>query len=290
MAAKTKQIHVGTAITPPPGEPSARVAERIATSTISLRPRRVRQRPRLLVEEGGLRIPAPPRPAMCAALEQSRASGRRPYAFEGKTSRCRPTCGRAYSKPHPPIWVACSSPQTFTEAGELGLGALCFTFGTPEQIAPLVKAYKDAIKRCQKPVGGYINDNIAVTTNMFCLPDGDEARALFCTAHRTSRSYFSARSPPAHAGFTRRRCPSCRRDSEGLRMSQGGGRQVGRRGDREVQEGRCHGGDQLTTRRSHDEDQKYVLPRRDLRQKILPLFDKDRSQTTRQRQPRSAGA
>jgi alkanesulfonate monooxygenase SsuD/methylene tetrahydromethanopterin reductase-like flavin-dependent oxidoreductase (luciferase family) len=80
------------------------------------------------------------------------------------------------------MWLACSSPPTFAEAGELGLGALCFTFGTPEQIAPLVKAYKDGIKRCTNPIGGFINDNIAVTTNMFCLPDGDEARRLFCTA------------------------------------------------------------------------------------------------------------
>ena len=42
---------------------------------------------------------------------------------------------KPYSKPNPPMWVACSSPPTFTEAGELGLGALCFTFGTPAQIA-----------------------------------------------------------------------------------------------------------------------------------------------------------
>ena len=28
------------------------------------------------------------------------------------------------------------------------------------------------------PAGAYVNDNIAVTTNMFCLPDGDEARDL----------------------------------------------------------------------------------------------------------------
>ena len=64
------------------------------------------------------------------------------------------------------MWVACSSPGTFQEAGELGLGALCFTFGTPSEIAPLIKNYKDAIKRCTNPVGAYINDNIAVTTNM----------------------------------------------------------------------------------------------------------------------------
>ena len=45
-----------------------------------------------------------------------------------------------------------------------------------------MKAYKEGIKRCTKPIGGFINDNIAVTTNMFCLPDGDEARAIYAGA------------------------------------------------------------------------------------------------------------
>jgi len=89
---------------------------------------------------------------------------------------------KPYSKPHPPMWVACSSPPTFVEAGELGLGSLCFTFGTPSEIAEHVRNYKEAIKRCKKPVGAYVNDNIAVTTNMFCLRDGDKARHLYAGA------------------------------------------------------------------------------------------------------------
>ena len=36
--------------------------------------------------------------------------------------------------------------------------------------------YKDAIRRCKKPVGEYINDHIMVTGSMYCLEDGDEAR------------------------------------------------------------------------------------------------------------------
>src|SRR5439155_1160148 len=59
-----------------------------------------------------------------------------PYAFEGRYFRMpeRNVLPKPYSKPHPPIWVACSSPPTFIEAGELGLGSLCFTFGTPAEI------------------------------------------------------------------------------------------------------------------------------------------------------------
>ena len=119
------------------------------------------------------------------SLEQiPRMWGDGPYAFEGKYFRMpeRNVLPKPYSKPHPPLWVACSSPPTFIEAGELGLGALCFTFGTPAEIAEHVRNYKEAVARCTKPVGAYVNNNIAVTTNMFCLPDGDEARHLYAKA------------------------------------------------------------------------------------------------------------
>ena len=40
-------------------------------------------------------------------------------------------------KPHPPIWVACSQKDTFTLAGQKGIGALAFTVGAPgETIGP----------------------------------------------------------------------------------------------------------------------------------------------------------
>jgi alkanesulfonate monooxygenase SsuD/methylene tetrahydromethanopterin reductase-like flavin-dependent oxidoreductase (luciferase family) len=107
-----------------------------------------------------------------------------PYEFQGNYFRMpkRNVLPKPFSKPIRPCGLACSSPPTFTECGELGLGALCFTFGRPTEIAPLIKAYKEGIKRCKKPIGGFINDNIAVTTNMFCLPDGDQARRLYADA------------------------------------------------------------------------------------------------------------
>jgi alkanesulfonate monooxygenase SsuD/methylene tetrahydromethanopterin reductase-like flavin-dependent oxidoreductase (luciferase family) len=107
-----------------------------------------------------------------------------PYAFEGRFFRMpeREVLPKPYSKPNPPIWVACSSPPTFTMAGEMGLGALCFVNGTIEDIRPLVANYKAAIQRCTRPVGGFVNDNIAVTSQMFCLKDGDEARHHFSKA------------------------------------------------------------------------------------------------------------
>ncbi len=191
VAAKTKRIHVGTAITNITAKVNhpARVAERIATLD-HLSEGRVQfgtGRGSSSAEWAGFDIPtaAETKPMWRESLEQiPRMWADEPYEYQGKYFRMpkRDVLPKPYTKPNPPMWVACSSPQTFAEAGELGLGALCFTFGTPETIKPLVQSYKDAIARCRNPIGGFINDNIAVTTNMFCLPDGDEARALFCTA------------------------------------------------------------------------------------------------------------
>jgi alkanesulfonate monooxygenase SsuD/methylene tetrahydromethanopterin reductase-like flavin-dependent oxidoreductase (luciferase family) len=191
VAARTKSIHIGTAITniTAPVNHPARVAERIATMD-HLSEGRVEfgtGRGSSTAEWAGFAIPtaAETKPMWRESLEQIPRMWRdEPYAFEGKYFHMpeRNVLPKPYTKPHPPLWVACSSPPTFIEAGELGLGALCFTFGTPSQIADHVRNYKDAIKRCKRPIGGYINDNIAVTTNMFCLEDGDEARQLYANA------------------------------------------------------------------------------------------------------------
>ena len=82
---------------------------------------------------------------------------------------------KPYTKPHPPIWVAAGSPATFEKAARLGLGVLCFTLGTPDTLAPLIEVYKKTIDEAE-PIGGYVNDNIMVTTDMMVLEDGQRAR------------------------------------------------------------------------------------------------------------------
>src|SRR5207249_79213 len=200
VAARTKRIHVGTAIvniTAAVNHP-ARVAERIATMD-HLSEGRVEfgtGRGSSSTEWAGFAIPsaAETKPMWREALEQIPRMWRdEPYAYEGKYFRMpeRNVLPKPYSKPHPPMWLACSSPPTFVEAGELGLGSLCFTFGTPSEIAENVRSYKEAIKRCKNPIAGYVNDNIAVTTNMLCLPDGDQARWLYSRARvETFTEYF----------------------------------------------------------------------------------------------------
>ncbi len=242
VAAKTKRIHVGHAIvniTAKVNHP-ARVAERIATLD-HLSEGRVEfgtGRGSSSAEWGGFDVPslAETKPMWRESLEQIPRMWRdEPYEFEGKYFRMpkRDILPKPYTKPHPPIWVACSSPNTFVEAGELGLGALCFTFGTPAEIAGHVKSYKDAIKRCKQPAGEYINDNIAVTTNMLCLPDGDKARHLYSQARTEefTQVFFkwldSVPRPqglPKEGPVPRMPAPTPESLKQGLK---GGGRQIG---------------------------------------------------------------
>src|SRR2546427_6269477 len=126
VAARTKRIHVGYAIvniTPPVNHP-ARVAERIATMD-HLSEGRVEfgtGRGSSSTDWAGFAIPsaAETQPMWREALEQIPRMWRdEPYAYEGKYFRMpeRNVLPKPYSKPHPPMWLACSSPPTVVEAG-----------------------------------------------------------------------------------------------------------------------------------------------------------------------------
>jgi alkanesulfonate monooxygenase SsuD/methylene tetrahydromethanopterin reductase-like flavin-dependent oxidoreductase (luciferase family) len=303
VAARTRRIHVGFAIvnlTAAVNHP-VRVAERIATMD-HLSEGRVEVgtgRGSSTAEWAGFAIPsaAETKPMWRESLEQLPRMWRdEPYEYTGRYFRTprRDVLPKPYSKPHPPLWVACSSPQTFVEAGELGLGALCFTFGTPAQIAEHVRNYKEAIKRCQRPVGAYVNDNIAVTTNMFCLPDGDQARWLYSRARveQFTEVFFhwldSIPRPPGlpKEGPVRVPPPTVEELKAGLKV---GGRQVG--APEEIAEVvrmyEAIGVDQLIyAPLTFVMDQKYVLASIEtFGARVLPMFDRDPiHSTTRQRQ------
>ena len=111
------------------------------------------------------------------------------YSYEGEHFRMPER--QVFPKPlgalHPAMWVAAGSPGTFTEAGELGLGAFCFSLGRPQQMEPLVTNYKQAIVNAT-PVGEYVNDNIMGVTNMLCMEDRKKA---FEVASNMGMNYYS---------------------------------------------------------------------------------------------------
>ena len=106
------------------------------------------------------------------------------YSYDGKffSMPSRNVLPKPYSKPHPAIWMAAGSPSTFDLAAELGVGVLCFGFSTPDQLTPLVSRYKEKIEDCTNPVGGFVNNNVMITTQMICMEDGAKARKTFLEA------------------------------------------------------------------------------------------------------------
>jgi alkanesulfonate monooxygenase SsuD/methylene tetrahydromethanopterin reductase-like flavin-dependent oxidoreductase (luciferase family) len=71
---------------------------------------------------------------------------------------------KPYQRPHPPMWQAASSPESFQMAARCGVGALGVTLLTPiEAIAALIQVYRDGIKDAD-PAGAFINNQVGVFT------------------------------------------------------------------------------------------------------------------------------
>jgi alkanesulfonate monooxygenase SsuD/methylene tetrahydromethanopterin reductase-like flavin-dependent oxidoreductase (luciferase family) len=191
VAAKTDNIHIGSGIfniTPPVNHP-ARIAERVAMLD-HLSGGRFEfgtGRGSSTTEQRGFGINDPEltREMVAETLPQIvRMWKDEDYSYEGKffSMPSRNVLPKPFSKPHPAIWMAAGSPSTFDLAAELGVGVLCFGFSTPDQLTPLVSRYKEKIQDCKNPVGGFINNNVMITTQMICMEDGAKARKTFLEA------------------------------------------------------------------------------------------------------------
>jgi luciferase family oxidoreductase group 1 len=78
-------------------------------------------------------------------------------------------------KPHPPLWVACSNIQTIAMAGEWGMGALGFSFVSPEAARAWVHRYYNTLLHQPRPLTEYPrNPNIAIVNGFMCA-ETDEA-------------------------------------------------------------------------------------------------------------------
>ena len=76
-------------------------------------------------------------------------------------------------KPHPPVWVACSQPDTILMAARRGIGALCFVFS--DEARQWVSDYYQAFEACADPIAFEPNPNIAIVTGLMCCQDEQEA-------------------------------------------------------------------------------------------------------------------
>jgi luciferase family oxidoreductase group 1 len=81
-------------------------------------------------------------------------------------------------KPHPPLWVACSNIQTIGNAGEWGMGALGFSFVSPDAARAWVHKYYNTLLHRSKPLCDYPrNPNVAIVNGFMCAPTDEEAIA-----------------------------------------------------------------------------------------------------------------
>ena len=88
---------------------------------------------------------------------------------------------------HPPIWVGCGNPATFTQAGELGIGAIAFNFEPVYNLKGRIEAYKEGVANCTDPLGQFKNDNVMMTNAVICMSDRKRAREI---ALRPGRGYL----------------------------------------------------------------------------------------------------
>jgi alkanesulfonate monooxygenase SsuD/methylene tetrahydromethanopterin reductase-like flavin-dependent oxidoreductase (luciferase family) len=85
---------------------------------------------------------------------------------------------KPYQKPHPPLWVACSNIQTIGNAGEWGMGALGFSFVSPDAARAWVHRYYNNLLHRPKPLADYRhNPNIAIVNGFMCARTDEEALA-----------------------------------------------------------------------------------------------------------------
>lgn len=99
------------------------------------------------------------------------------YGYEGTFHTMPERCvlPKPWQDPHPPLWVAVTGHGTELDAADRGMGALILSLADVERNIPRFEAYRERIKRA-RPVGDFVNDQIAVANWMFCHEDGAYAR------------------------------------------------------------------------------------------------------------------
>ena len=113
---------------------------------------------------------------------------------------------KPYQKPHPPMWVAVTSPGTELDAADRGLGSLGLTFGGVADQEKKIAEYRRRIKQCE-PVGEFVNEQVNTVNFLFCDEDAERGIA---TGRRLSGtfSYMAAQLLAAREAYPTRSYPS----------------------------------------------------------------------------------
>ena len=181
---RTKHIRLGHGIVlmPPGYNHPARVAERIATLDLVSNGRVEwgTGESASHIELGGFNVDPELKREMWAECtrETAKMMAREPYpGFEGKYFSMPPrnVIPKPLQKPHPPIWVACSSRNAIRYAAKYGMGALTFAFVDPDDAKFWVEEYYEIFETACEPIGQSVNPNIAMVSGFSCHEDEQTA-------------------------------------------------------------------------------------------------------------------
>jgi alkanesulfonate monooxygenase SsuD/methylene tetrahydromethanopterin reductase-like flavin-dependent oxidoreductase (luciferase family) len=108
------------------------------------------------------------------------------FSWEGEhwnvpTRRVLP---KTFQQPHPRMYLACTQPESFRLAGEMGLGVLSSASYATSILTEHVKTYREAVKNCE-PVGAFANDFWGNNVHSFCGENNQEARELAADSMKT---------------------------------------------------------------------------------------------------------
>jgi alkanesulfonate monooxygenase SsuD/methylene tetrahydromethanopterin reductase-like flavin-dependent oxidoreductase (luciferase family) len=184
-AAQTKNIHIGQGIAlclPQINHP-ARIAERAAALDIISNGRLEfgTGRSATWTELGGFRVRPDDTKRMWDEVIRTipKMWMQEHFAHDGEffTMPDRNVLPKPIQKPHPPMWVAVSSPETAIQAAERGMGLLGVSIGTPDEYKQRVQDYRRVIQNAE-PVGAFVNNQVNGVGWMFCGENDEEAQKV----------------------------------------------------------------------------------------------------------------
>jgi alkanesulfonate monooxygenase SsuD/methylene tetrahydromethanopterin reductase-like flavin-dependent oxidoreductase (luciferase family) len=181
-AGRTSKIRLGHGVTLTPQRYNhpIRVAERVATLDI-LSDGRVNWgsgKGATSIERGAFQVdPSTLQDEWLEALEMIPRMWRSDvFEWHGRFYDIPPTTivPKPVQRPHPPIFAACSRPDTSLLAGSLGAGSLNFSSGTDAELGERILAYRGAIAGAAR-AGKRTNNHFACTPTCIVLRDDRRA-------------------------------------------------------------------------------------------------------------------
>ena len=115
------------------------------------------------------------------------------YEYEGENWSVpkRRVLPKPYQQPHPRLYLACTSEDSFRLAAQKGIGVLSSASYAVEVLREKVQIYRDALKDCE-PVGEFITEFWGNNVHGFCDDDDDYAKEL---AAESMKTFFGPDKP-----------------------------------------------------------------------------------------------